>query len=188
MGFQTGSQIRPELANADFSGFTNAAKITADRQANLDQNITEMMGAGIEKYTKNKEDEKVFAQQVKSSLALTDALMENLSPEQADKLARAATESGVNDGRLSMRERAQAAQQFGASLDAIVDSIKGPGEVTSQQVPGGTAVMQDGEIVKVITDDAINFGGTPTTQTPTVDSQPLTPEEQAYLSELRSRQ
>jgi hypothetical protein len=29
MAFQTGTQIRPELANADYSGFVNAANIRA---------------------------------------------------------------------------------------------------------------------------------------------------------------
>jgi len=184
MGFQTGTTIRPELGNADFSGFANAASITADAYAKLGDQI----GSSIKQYKKNKEDEKVFAQQVKNSLAMTDAMMENLSPEQADKLARFATDQGVNDPRLSMKARAMAAQQLGAGLGAILDSIKGPGDVTSQRVPGGTVVMQGGEVVKVITDDGFNFGGTPTTQTPTVDNQPLTPEERAYLSELRARQ
>jgi len=51
MGFQTGSQIRPELGNADYSGFTNAANIRAQALASLGQQI----GEGIEKYQKNKE-------------------------------------------------------------------------------------------------------------------------------------
>lgn len=51
MGFQTGTQIRPELANADYSGFANAASIRAQALANLGQEI----GEGIQKYQKNKE-------------------------------------------------------------------------------------------------------------------------------------
>ena len=52
MGFQTGSQIRPELGNADYSGFANAANIQAQALANFGQQI----GEGIEKYQKIVQD------------------------------------------------------------------------------------------------------------------------------------
>lgn len=51
MGFQSGSQIRPELGALDYSGYTNAAAINAQAMSNLGQDI----GDGIEKYKKNKE-------------------------------------------------------------------------------------------------------------------------------------
>jgi len=185
MGFQTGTTIRPELGNADYSGFSNAAAITADAYAKLGDQI----GSGIEQYKKNKKDEKGFAQQVKSSLAMTDAMMENLSPEGADQLARFATEQGVNDPRLSMEERAMAAQQFSAGLDAILESIRGD-EITFQLSPDKSVVATSvGGKVKDVTrtgrDQLFDFGGTPTQK---VDNQPLTPEEQKYLAELRARQ
>jgi len=50
MAFQAGSTIRPELANADYSGFANAATIRANALANLGKQI----GDGIEKYRENK--------------------------------------------------------------------------------------------------------------------------------------
>ena len=55
MAFQTGSQIRPELANADFSGFANAAKIRAKRQDDFTKQFTEQLSEGIETYQKNKD-------------------------------------------------------------------------------------------------------------------------------------
>ena len=50
MAFQVGSRIRPELGNADFSGFARAAEIQASALANLGRQI----GEGIEKYQNNK--------------------------------------------------------------------------------------------------------------------------------------
>ena len=50
MAFQAGSRIRPELGNADYSGFANAATIRANALANLGKQI----GDGIEKYRENK--------------------------------------------------------------------------------------------------------------------------------------
>ena len=50
MAFQTGTQIRPELADADYSGFVNAANIRAQAMMNLGEQI----GGGIREYQKNK--------------------------------------------------------------------------------------------------------------------------------------
>jgi len=149
MGFQVGTQIDPRLNEADFSGFINAAQMEGDKKRKFTDTISDAIGA----YQDNKEEDKALAQKVKSSLALTDSMMENLPPEQADQLARFATESGVNDPRLSMRERAQAAETFGASLGAIIKSIQGD-EITFQQGPGGLTVVKQGpEAVKVVPAD-----------------------------------
>ena len=51
MGFQTGTQIRPELGNADYSGFARAAEIRAAAMADLGSKI----GSVIEDYKKDKE-------------------------------------------------------------------------------------------------------------------------------------
>ena len=52
MAFQSGTTIRPELANADFSGFQNAANIRANAMANLGSKI----GSVIEEYTEKKQE------------------------------------------------------------------------------------------------------------------------------------
>ena len=67
MAFLSGSTIRPELANADYSGFTNAANIQANALANLGAQI----GQGIQKYQKKKQDaaeDEAFAQAVEPYL------------------------------------------------------------------------------------------------------------------------
>jgi len=51
MAFQAGSRIRPELGNADYSGFARAAEIQASALANLGKQI----GEGFEKYQENKQ-------------------------------------------------------------------------------------------------------------------------------------
>ena len=52
MAFQAGTQIRPELANADYSGFVNAANIRAQAMMNLGEQI----GGAIKDYQIKKED------------------------------------------------------------------------------------------------------------------------------------
>ena len=52
MAFQTGTQIRPELGNADYSGFARAAEIRGAAMADLGSKI----GSVIEDYKKDKED------------------------------------------------------------------------------------------------------------------------------------
>jgi hypothetical protein len=55
-----------------------------------------------------------------------------------------------------MRERAQAAETFGASLGAIIKSIQGD-EITFQQGPGGLTVVKQGpEAVKVVPADPMS--------------------------------
>lgn len=52
MAFQSGTQIRPELANADYSGFANAANIRAQAMMNLGEQI----GGAIKDYQIKKEE------------------------------------------------------------------------------------------------------------------------------------
>ena len=49
MAFQSGSTIRPELANADYSGFANAATIRANALANLGATIGSAVQVAVEK-------------------------------------------------------------------------------------------------------------------------------------------
>ncbi len=65
MAFLSGSTIRPELANADYSGFANAATIQANALANFGAQI----GQGIEKYQKNKEITGVTLASIEGTLA-----------------------------------------------------------------------------------------------------------------------
>jgi len=58
MGFQVGSRIRPELANADYSGFARAAEIQGQAFANLGAQI----GGAIKEYAKKKEEKQLTQQ------------------------------------------------------------------------------------------------------------------------------
>jgi len=64
MAFQAGSTIRPELGNADYSGFAKAAEIQASALANFGKEI----GQGIEKYQKNKEITAVTLASIEATL------------------------------------------------------------------------------------------------------------------------
>jgi hypothetical protein len=71
MAFQTGTQIRPELADADYSGFVNAANIRAQAMMNLGEQI----GGGIREYQKNKEITGELTGQIEGSLTADPSLL-----------------------------------------------------------------------------------------------------------------
>jgi DNA mismatch repair ATPase MutS len=74
MAFQTGTQIRPELADADYSGFVNAANIRAQAMMNLGEQI----GSGIREYQKNKEIKGELTGQIEGSLTADPSLLASL--------------------------------------------------------------------------------------------------------------
>jgi hypothetical protein len=74
MAFQTGTQIRPELADADYSGFVNAANIRAQAMMNLGEQI----GGGIREYQKNKEIKGELTGQIEGSLTADPGLLASL--------------------------------------------------------------------------------------------------------------
>ena len=65
MAFQAGTQIRPELGNADYSGFARAAEIQGAALANFGAQI----GESIDKYKKNKEITGVTLASIEGTLA-----------------------------------------------------------------------------------------------------------------------
>ena len=67
MAFQTGTQIRPELANADYSGFVNAANIRAQSLADLGAQI----GGAIKARGEKKEKAKLNKQAAEMVLGLS---------------------------------------------------------------------------------------------------------------------
>ncbi len=178
MGFQVGTKVDPRLMAVDYTPLIRANEMAAEQIAGMGKNI----GNAISSYQDNKKQDKEFGQIVKSSLAMTDAMMQNLPPEQAEKLARFATDSGVNDLSLPMEQRAQAAQQFGASLGAIMESI-GDDKITFETSPDGSVVatMVDGQVKDVTRtgNTTMNFGGTPA-----VD--PVAAQRAAELTDLRN--
>jgi hypothetical protein len=183
MAFQSGTAVDPRLMQADYSGFTNAAQMEGDRKRKFTDTLSDAIGA----YEADKKQDKEFGQIVKSSLAMTDAMMQNLPPEQAEKLARFATDSGVNDLSLPIEQRAQAAQQFGVSLGAIMESI-GDDKITFETSPDGSVVatLVDGQVKDVTRTGSttMNFGGNPTVDP--VDSEEA--RRAARILELEAKQ
>jgi len=62
MAFQVGTRVRPELGNADFSGFARAAEIQANTQAQLGAQLGAAIGGAIAA-NKQKKQEKVLSEQ-----------------------------------------------------------------------------------------------------------------------------
>jgi len=83
MAFQTGTQIRPDLANADYSGFVNAANIRAQAMMNLGEQI----GGAITKYQVNKQ--KKDDQEGLYKAILPYATQYSGSAEEAESIAKA---------------------------------------------------------------------------------------------------
>ena len=67
MAFQAGTQIRPELANADYSGFVNAASIRAQSLADLGAQI----GGAIKARSEKKEKARLNKQAAEMVLGLS---------------------------------------------------------------------------------------------------------------------
>ena len=81
MAFQVGSQIRPELGDADYSGFVRAAEIQANTQAQLGAQLGAAIGGAIAA-NKQKKQEKVLSEQA-ANLVFSFA---NANPEAGKQL------------------------------------------------------------------------------------------------------
>ena len=112
MGFQTGSQIDPRLGKLDYSGYAKAGEIQANALANLGAQV----GAGIEKYQKNKE-----------ITGVTLASIEGILASNPDLIAQGQAEEGSigksfkklqEDGNLNK----QSAMEVKGYLDTIMES------------------------------------------------------------------
>lgn len=97
MGFQTGTTIRPELGNADYSGFANAASIQANALASFGSQI----GEGIEKYKKNKDITSMSLGQLE---ALTTANPEAYAELRASGGDIAKSLANIEDGNYKQRD------------------------------------------------------------------------------------
>ena len=80
MGFQVGTKIDPRLMAVDYTPLIRANEMAAEQIAGMGKNI----GNAISSYQDNKKQDKEFGQIVKSSLAMTDAMMQNLPADQAE--------------------------------------------------------------------------------------------------------
>jgi len=160
MAFQTGTQIRPELANADYSGFVNAANIRAQAMMNLGEQI----GGGIKEYQKNKTITATSLAQLEALAASNpDAYaavksvggkpsksisnVEKGDYRQVDVLAAlGAMQTYVNDQDRQRQVEAQEIEQQ-IKLAKLEELGRGPGKITSEVI-GGHEVLTQGGIYK----------------------------------------
>ncbi len=113
MAFQSGSQIRPELANADYSGFTNAANIQANAMANLGQSIA----SGIEGYRERKKEKTAGRAKIKRAEALGDSMISMFQENNPGLANNIADIMSMNfDESIPLDQRIEATDGFEQSL------------------------------------------------------------------------
>jgi hypothetical protein len=158
MAFQTGTQIRPELANADYSGFVNAANIRAQAMMNLGEQI----GSGIREYQKNKTitatslaqlealaasnpDAYGAVKSVGGDLSKSISNIEKGDYKQRDVLAvLGGMQTYVNDQDRQRQVEAQEIEQK-IKLAQLKELQGGPGELSARIIGGYEVITQDGE-------------------------------------------
>jgi hypothetical protein len=157
MAFQTGTQIRPELADADYSGFVNAANIRAQAMMNFGEQI----GGGIREYQKNKEIKGELTGQIEGSLTADPSLLGSLN--QLNDVAASVKkmqEGNANKKDLFMiqgaigsiqnikdRQRQAEAQEIEKKikLAQLKELEGGPGELSAVTVGGHEVITQGGK-------------------------------------------
>ena len=157
MAFQTGTQIRPELGNADYSGFVNAANIRAQAMMNLGEQI----GGGIREYQKNKEIKGELTGQIEGSLTADPGLLASLNQlNDVSASVKKMQEGNANKKDLFMiqgaigsiqnikdRQRQVEAQEIEQKikLAQLKELQDGPGELSARIIGGYEVITQDGE-------------------------------------------
>jgi ribulose bisphosphate carboxylase small subunit len=176
MAFQTGTQIRPELGNADFSGFANAASIRANALANLGEQI----GEGIEKYQKNKEITAAGLASLEGTTAANPDLLLAFQGDTGDAgkaykkiesgdfnrkdvlIANGFASSYVNQQQQNLANKIRLSQLNTAETQAGTAALRaetaaGEFEASQNQVPQGRPVTQEqlNELSRTATVDAV---------------------------------
>lgn len=146
MAFQAGSRIRPELGDADYSGFARAAEIQANTLAQLGSAI----GGAIEKHQEKKikkQEEQVSLQALKSLFpqldddtakavvrdeAVRDLFKSTLKSEQASPISPAALKSAdtmLTEAGFEYNPETQTMQkQEGAGFFGSIGNFFAPGQ------------------------------------------------------------
>jgi len=158
MAFQVGTQIRPELANADMSGFYRAAEISAQALANIGQDI----GQGIKEYQKNKTITATSLAELEASVGVYPEIIK-LAEEAGGDVAKSF--KSVREGNTTMRD-ALTAQGFASAyvneqerqrqaemqeldkkikLAQLKELDREPGELRARKIGGYEVLTQDGE-------------------------------------------
>ena len=144
MAFQVGTQIRPELANADMSGFHRAAEISAQALANLGATI----GGAIEQHHQKKA-QKSMDQQADSFLLKT--------AQQKTEIGQALRNLGIIDAetasvaRKSLGGSANVLQMAAGFMQEPQESVTGSEMKNALSILGVESAadisLEDGNIV-----------------------------------------
>ena len=137
MAFQAGTQIRPELGNADFSGFARAAEIQGQAFANLGAQI----GGAIKDYNEKKEEKKLTGQAAELLAGLPGAEGLGITDKETARVAinslggPAATLQALNAFQMGQANLESTRQ----ATDQAAEAFPLQQQVTQAQLNGMTA-------------------------------------------------
>jgi len=177
MGFQSGSQIRPELANADYSGFQNAANIQGEAMANFGASIA----SGIKGYKKKKKDEKIGQAKINRSIAFGESMIDMLGEDHplADSIADSLAMSfGEN---VPFEQRIAATEGLSTEITNMFLMNQKNEAPTYSPIPGGGYIANFGGKQQIITNRDMGVVDSPLSgyfnDNPTPTPSAPTPEE-----------
>jgi hypothetical protein len=127
MAFQTGSQVRPELADADLSGFARAGESIGAGLADVGAQI----GQGIEKYKKKKQDaadDAAFAQAIEPYLMP----LAGDDPDEAKAMAKFLRKDPAAFNAIQSLRKSQAEEEKNKVTQNILDQFS-QGNINAQE-------------------------------------------------------
>ena len=187
MAFQSGTTIRPELANADYSGFQNAANIQAESMANFGASIA----SGIKGYKKKKKEEKIGQAKINRSIAFGESMIDMLGEDHplADSIADSLAMSfGEN---VPFEQKIAATEGLSTEITNMFLMSQKNEAPTYSPIPGGGYIANFGGKQQIITNRDMGVVDSPLSgyfkDNPTPTPSALTPEdleEEARLMRL----
>jgi len=127
MAFQTGTQIRPELNNADFSGFARAAEIRGAAMAKLGSKI----GSIIEDYKEDKED-KIQKKNFSAALMPYATKMTGGDAAEAEKIVKLFADNPKNGAVVMQLMQLGQEQEAAARKQQTLEAL-GAGSISAQE-------------------------------------------------------
>jgi hypothetical protein len=154
MAFQTGTQIDPRLAIADYSGFARAGEIAGAGMAQAGQAIE----SGLNKYKENKKARKKEEAKINSAVATGESLIK-LFGEESEFADVIADTLNINFGSQTTHDqRAAAADGFEKSITNMFLLQQKAQAPTLTPHPSGGAFYSQGGDTKFISPYAMSAG------------------------------
>lgn len=156
MAFQTGTQVDPRLAIADYSGFARAGEMAGAGMAQAGQQIA----TGIKAYKEKKKERKKEEAKINSAIATGESLIKLFGEDSAFADTIADT-LNINFGsETSHDQRAAAAEGFEKSITNLFLLQQKAQPTSFQEVPGiGGVVMTQGGDTKYYPPSYMERGG-----------------------------